>query len=108
MDDYLPVRANLTIPVWVDADLGVHDDGTVSIVTFIDTDEDNTIEVNTPFDEVISDLIDHWTTGSPDESISVLSTLACALRDASERCYDAVDELEGYRVEHEAEQFPVL
>jgi hypothetical protein len=109
MNDFFTPTANLTIPLFVESDFGVDDDGKVSIVTFVEiNDEDNLIEVQHSLEQIMTDLLDYWQHSDPSEAISVLSTLAHALNEAAERCWDMVTEVESYRVEHEAEQYPEL
>jgi hypothetical protein len=108
MTEFSSQIVTLPVPIHVDMDLGVDVEGKACIVTFIDADEDNMIEASRGLEEVLDELLSYWRDSDPSEAYSVLSTLAYALDEASGRCWDMLDELEGTRVEQEAERFPAL
>lgn len=108
MDDFgTPV--DISVPVFVDNDFGVDDEGRVGVLSFIYVgDSEDAIEVSVPFEHVIENLIEYWKMEPAPEAISVLNSLAYIFDDAAQRMWSAVDDLEGYRAELEAEQFPEM
>ena len=104
------MQVNLSVPLFVDNDFGVDDDGSVHILTFVDLndDDDGLIEVQTSFDKMIEDVIDYWKADNPSDAISYLLSLADALNRASERCYDTASDIADLRVELEADSYPEL
>lgn len=104
------MQVTLNVPVYVDNDFGVDDDGSVHILTFVDIseDDDGLIEVQTSIEKMIEDAIDYWRTDDVNEGISYLSSLADALSRAADRCYDSVQDMTHLRVEDEADSYPMM
>lgn len=102
-------QVDLSVPIFVDNDFGVDYDGRVGILSYIYVgDSEDATEICIPFEDVIENLIDYWKMEPSSEAISVLNSLAYVLDSAAQRMWDTADDLEGYRAELEAEQFPEM
>lgn len=107
--DVFGEQAQLSVPIFVGNDFGVDDDGQVNVLSFVYVgDSEDSVESHTQFDEVVGNLIDFWRMEPASEAISFLNVLAHAFDTAAQRMWATVDDLEGYRVELEAEQFPEM
>jgi hypothetical protein len=108
-EHYSNQHMNLSVPIFVDNDLGVDDDGRVNILSliYLGAEEDCT-EISIPLADVVDNLLSFWRLEPTADSVFVLNALAHALTACADEMYDAIDDIEGYRVELEAEQFPLL
>lgn len=107
--DTIGTSVDLTIPIFVDNDFGIDDDGNANILSFIYVDDhEDAIETKVSFDAVIDAVLEVWTFEPTPDAISFLNELAHVLHSAAERLWTASDTMEVARAEHDSEQYPML
>lgn len=107
--DMIGTSVDLTIPIFLDNDFGIDDDGKVSILSFLYVDDnEDAIETKVSFDAVIDAVLDVWTFEPAPDAISFMNSLAFALHTAADRLWTASEDMQIACAVHDAEQYPVL
>lgn len=93
------VNTEITVPVYVEADLETDDHGVLSLVTLLFTDgDDDAVETRIEFEEIIENLIEFY---EEDAGFRQLYAIAHELRRMSDRLQDTAARLEGSYMQYD-------